>query len=239
MTILEILFLIVIFVSNIVQGITGFAGTVIAMPFSIKLVGIDAARLILNLVAIAISLLVVIFNFKKIRFKTLLLLLVFVGIGFGLGYLIHFMNLNGEHALKAYGAVICMIAIIYFFFDVDGNKIPKWIHPIVLIIAGMMHFLFVSGGPLVVIFAVTMIKDKNEFRATLSMMWLILNSIILGIGIGDGFFTPHLLLIGGIAIAISLLSLFIAKLLLKKIDSRQFLKIAYVLLFISGVFAVL
>ncbi len=239
MTILEILFLIVVFVSNIVQGITGFAGTVIAMPFSIKLVGIDAARALLNVVAIVISLLVVIFNFKKIHFKTLLFLLVFVGIGFGLGFLVHFFNLNGERVLKAYGAIICMIAVIYFFFEVDGHKIPKWVHSIVLILAGMMHFLFVSGGPLVVIFAVTMIKDKNEFRATLSMMWLIFNSIILGIGIGDGLFTPHVWMVGGIAIIISLLSLFIARLLLKRINSKQFMKIAYVLLFISGVFAVL
>ena len=239
MTILEILFLIVVFVSNIVQGITGFAGTVIAMPFSIKLVGIDTARALLNVVAIVISLLVVIFNFKKIKFKTLLFLLVFVGIGFGLGFLVHFFNLNGERVLKAYGAIICMIAVIYFFFEVDGHKIPKWVHSIVLILAGMMHFLFVSGGPLVVIFAVTMIKDKNEFRATLSMMWLILNSIILAMGIGDGIFTPHVWMIGGIAIFISLLSLFIARLLLKIIDTKHFMKIAYVLLFISGVFAVL
>ena len=30
----EILFYIVIFLANIIQGITGFAGTILAMPFS-------------------------------------------------------------------------------------------------------------------------------------------------------------------------------------------------------------
>lgn len=239
MTIFEILFLVVVFITNIVQGITGFAGTVIAMPFSIDLVGISMARPILNLVAIVISLLIVILNFKKINFKKLLFLIVFVGIGFGLGFLINFLKFNGEMLLKIYGTVICFIALIYFFFDVNGNKIPKLVHPIILILAGIMHFLFVSGGPLVVIYAVSVIKEKNEFRATLSTMWVILNSIILGTNIAEGSFTPHVLLIGGIAIGASLLSLLIAKVLLKKINTQAFMKIAYVLLFISGVFAVL
>ncbi len=238
MTILEILFLIVVFISNIVQGITGFAGTVIAMPFSINLVGISVARPILNLVAIVISLLVVIFNFKSINFKKLLLLILFVGVGFGLGYLIHFLKFNGETLLTVYGIIIVIIALIYLFIGVDPNKIPKWIYPIILVLAGIMHFLFVSGGPLVVIFAMSVIKDKNEFRATLSTMWVVLNSIILGTNIIEGSFTPHILLLPGIAVVTSLLSLIIAKLLLKKINTEVFMKIAYILLLISGLVAI-
>ncbi len=56
----KILFFIVILISNIVQCITGFAGTVLAMPFSILLVGYDVAKPILNIVAIAVSVIIVI-----------------------------------------------------------------------------------------------------------------------------------------------------------------------------------
>ena len=48
----EILFLIVLFFSNVVQGITGFAGTVLAMPPSACLIGLDNAKGILNVMAL-------------------------------------------------------------------------------------------------------------------------------------------------------------------------------------------
>lgn len=35
----ELLFLLVLFVSNVIQAITGFAGTVLAMPPSVYLLG--------------------------------------------------------------------------------------------------------------------------------------------------------------------------------------------------------
>ena len=44
----NILFFVVVFLTNIIQCVTGFAGTVLAMPFSVLLVGYDTARPILN-----------------------------------------------------------------------------------------------------------------------------------------------------------------------------------------------
>ena len=51
----NILFLIVVFLTNIIQCITGFAGTVLAMPFSIMLVGYDVAKPILNVLGLLAS----------------------------------------------------------------------------------------------------------------------------------------------------------------------------------------
>ena len=41
----ELLFLLVLFVSNVIQAITGFAGTVLAMPPSVYLLGLDHAKI--------------------------------------------------------------------------------------------------------------------------------------------------------------------------------------------------
>ena len=49
------LFLLVVFLTNVIQCITGFAGTVLAMPFSVLLVGYDAARPVLNLLGLLAS----------------------------------------------------------------------------------------------------------------------------------------------------------------------------------------
>ena len=51
----DILFLLVVFVSNVIQSITGFAGTVLAMPFSIMLEGYSVAKPILNVLGIVVS----------------------------------------------------------------------------------------------------------------------------------------------------------------------------------------
>ncbi len=43
----DIIFLIVLFIANVIQAITGFAGTVLAMPASMFLLGVDKPRLYL------------------------------------------------------------------------------------------------------------------------------------------------------------------------------------------------
>ena len=50
----ELLFLLVLFVSNVIQAITGFAGTVLAMPPSVYLLGLDHAKVVLNCYGLAV-----------------------------------------------------------------------------------------------------------------------------------------------------------------------------------------
>lgn len=240
MTIFEILFIFVALLANIVQAITGFAGTVLAMPISIQLVGYEVARPVLNLVAVVICLIVVIFNFKKINIKRLLFLLISVGIGYALGFLIEFFNLIPTNdLLKPYGVIICLIALLLLFTDIGQKGLPKWAQPIILIIAGIIHFFYTSGGPLVVLFVASTIKDKNEFRVTLSAMWVILNSITFGTNIATGAFTPHIWMLSGIVVATCFISILIGKIIVKRINQQTFLKLAYVLMFISGISAIM
>ena len=51
-TVRDALFLVVLFVANTVQAITGFAGTVLAMPFSILLIGANEAKVVLGIMAL-------------------------------------------------------------------------------------------------------------------------------------------------------------------------------------------
>lgn len=55
----EVLFYVIIFLANIIQGITGFAGTILAMPFSIHLVGYAVAKPVLNVLGIIAGIYVV------------------------------------------------------------------------------------------------------------------------------------------------------------------------------------
>ena len=45
-------FYLVIFLSNIIHGITGFAGTILAMPFGLMLVGYATAKPVMNVLGL-------------------------------------------------------------------------------------------------------------------------------------------------------------------------------------------
>ncbi len=233
-SVLEILFIVVIFLTNIIQAITGFAGNVVAMPFALRLVGGDVARPVLNAASLFVCIIVAVAHFKDIRWKSLGFMILFVGIGFGLGFLLPREFADNVYITKAYGMFILLFAVMCFFFNMDEVKIPTWVLCIGLIFAGVLHQLFVSGGPLVVIYARLRFKDKNAFRATLSAMWVILNSILLGEHIAWGLWSWHLVLLLGLGIAVSFAATFIGKAVVKKINANLFMKITYVLLFISG-----
>ena len=60
--------------------------------------------------------------------------------------------------------------------------------------------MFVSGGALLVIYAAGALKDKEEFRATIALIWLTIGCYITGIQFQAGHFNSHVwfLLIAGI-----------------------------------------
>jgi uncharacterized membrane protein YfcA len=232
----KILFLVVIFLANIIQTLTGFAGTVLAMPFSIMLVGAETSKAVLNLIAIPICLYIVIREYKSICVKEGLLMLLFIGLGFGIGFGLEYLPLDQNILLKVYGSVIIAVSLVFLFLlKPEKVQIPDWVLFIILILGGILHKLFVSGGPLVVIYAMAKFKDKNQFRATLSAIWVILNSVMFGQHLYLGYFTDEVWILFGIAMALTVGSIVIGKLLAQKVSLPIFMKITYVLLLISGV----
>lgn len=226
------LFVVVVFLTNIIQAITGFAGTVLAMPFSIQLVGKPYAKPVLNAIALLVCIIVVVRNFKKIDWKCLLEIIVFMGIGMVAGFFLE-KYLYSKWFLKIYGIIIVFIAIYYFFVD-NPIKLPKPIGWVIMFLAGIIHMIFVSGGPLLIIAAKNKIKDKETFRVTLSMVWVILNSSILVTDAVGRNFSLDQLWILLIMIPTVIISILIGKFALKKMSNNLFMKLTCVLLFISG-----
>lgn len=231
----NILFILIIFVSNIIQTITGFAGTVLAMPLSLKLVGEDVAKPVLNLVALFVSVYIVIRHIKDIDWKHFLIILVSVGAGFGTGYAVELIPINHKILLYVYGALVILISIAFFFIDFEKVNLPKWLMIIFLFLGGIMHKLYVSGGPFVVIYGIHELKDKNKFRATLSLLWVILNSMMFTTQCIQGMFNQNVWILFGIGAGVTVISLIIGSLIAPKLSKNLFMKITCVLLLISGV----
>lgn len=109
----------------------------------------------------------------------------------------------------------------------------KAVSALLLVSAGVTHGMFVCGGPLLVSYMTGKVSDKQEFRATLSACWIVLNGIILADDIRTGLWNKDLLLLFGISAAI-LLRRCLSAVCCAKDEPRTFMKITYVLLIVSG-----
>jgi uncharacterized protein len=65
----DMLVLIILFAANLLQAITGFAGTLISMSPVLKLIGAGEAKALLNAIAQISSLMIVCTGFKYINWK--------------------------------------------------------------------------------------------------------------------------------------------------------------------------
>lgn len=245
----ELLFFITILLANIIQGITGFAGTILAMPFSLHLVGYEIAKPVLNVHGIFSGFYVFVGNRKHVNWKELLKIVITMALGILAGIFIKGAFVGKEKVLYvALGIFIIAMAgrrLIKQLIDEkkhrDETQADKGQNPLakytfaLVPFAGIIHGIFVCGGPLLTSYLTTRIKDKLEFRATISTVWIFLNSLILVDDIRSGFWTLSLLKTYAISFPFLIGGMFIGSKLVKRMSQELFMKITYVLLIISGI----
>ncbi len=229
-----LLFQLVLFFANTVQAITGFAGTVLAMPPSTYLLGLDNAKVVLNAMAWVSGLMIAIMNYRYINWKELAKIVVFMIAGMFAGMEICRVINSDSTLLTIYGFVILAIALKNLLVKKETD-LPQAALYLVLLAAGVIHGMFVSGGALLVIYAVQVLKDKNEFRATVAPVWVVLNTFMMITQYRSGLFTTENVQL----IAVSILPLFLATWLggklAQRLNQNVFLNLTYILLIISGV----
>ena len=199
----QILFYIVILLTNIIHGITGFAGTILAMPPSLMLVGYDIAKPILNVLAIFSGVYVFVGNYKKIAWKELAKIVVVMALGIFGAVFIKGLFVGKEHLLyKLLGLLVIGLSVQGFYKlvhkpDAAAEKPaaePDAAHKAgtyaLLVLAGIIHGLFVSGGPLLTGYMTKRIKDKTVFRATISTVWVFLNTLVFLEDVQAGLWVP-------------------------------------------------
>lgn len=242
----QILFYIVILLANIIQGITGFAGTILAMPFSLRLVGMDVAVPVLNALGLLSGIYVLAGNYKHVNKKELTRVVLVMGAGLLAGIWVkHLLSGRPRLLYCILGAVVLFIAVqgIYTMLrektSETGGKSPskaggalEWI---LLIAAGLVHGMFVCGGPLLIGYLTKRLEKKEEFRATISTVWIFLNGILLISQIVQGQWSLQLLKVQAISLPFLLAGMFIGSRLYSRMSQKVFMTITYILLFIAGI----
>lgn len=229
----NILFLIILFTANVIQAITGFAGTLLAMPLSMMLIGVHEAKVILNIMAVLSCLILASKSRKHIQPKILLNIIAWMAVGMVFGIWI-FEHLSLNILLPFYAIMIILIALKKLLIK-NEIKMSKWMLNGVLLAAGIIHGMFVAGGALLVVYASTVLKNKENFRATIAAVWVVLNTGLMISDFVQGYMTPGVIKMAGISILPLLLAIYVGNKIHERIDQKVFMKITYALLLASGI----
>lgn len=238
-----ILFSVIVMSAYFIEGLIGFGGTIIALPLASAVIGLKLTVPILTIIVLIASLVIAIRDFKYIEKKEYIKITIFMVFGLPIGmWLFEFLP---ERPLKIFlGIFMVVVAIkgIYNGFDkkesnnkqVNYNKI-NIINSITLFLGGIIHGAFTCGGPFVVVYATTKIKDKSSFRATLCALWATLNAIMISIDVIKGEITGDVIKISAITMIFVVVAILVSNILHKKLKGSSFNKFVYTALLISGI----
>ncbi len=225
-----------IFIAFGIEAITGFGSIVIALSLGALLLPIDAMLPVLVPLNICMTSYLAIRHRQHIHWPTLLkmILPLMVG-GTLLGYLLR--PALGDNTLQIlFGALVIWFAARELWRSIRGLKVSQhgsgWTRSWMLV-AGITHGLFASGGPLLVYALTGTQLSKSAFRATLISVWLSLNGLLTVVFALDGSLLPALPRIG-MMLPVLLAGVVIGEFLHHRVNENLFKQLVYTLLLLTG-----
>lgn len=141
-----------------------------------------------------------------------------------------------------FGLIVVWFASRSLWLMFDKRHTPKAHHPlttrVLTFFAGITHGLFASGGPLLV-YALTGVQlMKQQFRATLSLVWFLLNSALTVWYIANGAITANADKLA-IYLPVVIGAIVFGEWLHHRVSEVQFRRVVLILLLIAGVLLLL
>jgi len=228
---------IVIFATHALEAVTGFGCTVLALPFITALFGLKSGVMTLTILAWLLALYIAITKRRDIDWKQFAVIVAFVLIGLPIGMYL-FRYVDARPLRKVLAAFIVMASSLqiaaHFNPKAAGRKLPKPLAYGLLVAGGIVHGIFSSGGPLIVLYASGALPEKGKFRATLCLLWTTLNSILIGGYLVSASLDRATLLRSGAMLPFLAAGIVAGELIHKRVASRLFNLIVFGTLFCTG-----
>ena len=236
----------VIFCTQALQAVTGFGSSVLAMPFVTALLGMREGIMIITITAWFSVLYIAISKWKEINLKQFGIISGFMLLGLPLGMFL-FRTVNTGLLKKVLALFIIIVSgwqlFRYIAFKKRNITPPRGIkvlpYYLILIAGGIIHGMFSSGGPLVVLYASRALPDKGQFRATLSLMWAFLNTVLIIVYFAEGSMTREIAGNTGVLLPFVVVGIIAGEKVHHKLDERLFSIVVFGLLLVTGLFMLL
>lgn len=178
----------VVFAAFLAEATVGFGATVVTVALGAFLYPLDLLLPAFVPINVLLSSYLVIRYWKSVDWKLLLRRVIpLMGVGLPLGMLV--FTLGEDRLLKiVFGVFVVILSVIELarLFRQKGEAKPLGlvIRSILLLLGGVVHGMFATGGPMAVYVTGRELEDKTAFRSTLAALWLLLNlALVVGYAI--------------------------------------------------------
>lgn len=227
---------IILFLTHCLGGVAAFGSTLLALPLLLWS-GWDlrSAVAVLLIVGSAQAISMACLTWHDADIKALLRILVLAGLGipFGFAAAEYLPRQTLEICLGAVLVAAGLSRLLEHWHRREWRP-PAWALALLLATGGVIHGAFGSGGATLTVYARFALKEKSAFRGTLSVMWVILNAIVIGGLIMEGQVGPNVAVVALPGVPTILLATWLGHKLAERLSQERFSDLVSVLLFFAG-----
>ncbi len=235
------LVILVVFLTHFQNSITGFGSAALALPFLVVLIGMGLSVPTLLILGWLIAVLIVAQSWRQIVWAEYAKIMILTLIGMPIG--VKAAGVLPEHYLKwALAIFMVAVGIHGLVKQYAKSKATAEISPAkkrmlsgFVPVGGIMQGAFGTGGPLIVVYATQALAEKSAFRATLCLVWVTLNPVVLGMRWAAG--KPvgmDVLQVVGICLLPMALGLALGSIAHHRLNEKMFRRVVYAVLILSG-----
>jgi uncharacterized membrane protein YfcA len=237
----ELTFLVIVFGAYFVGAVLGFGTTILAVTFGALLVPMEVVLPVVAPLNIGLGAYIALRYRRYTQWRILLrraLPLAALGLPFGL----MLFNLRQSEWLKlGFGLFVIVLAVLQLRLSFRASEpaaesvpLSKPIGGSMLWLAGVVHGLWATPGPLIVYVLGRELPDKGAFRSTISTLFIPLTTALMVDYAVTGLFTPQAIRLSSLAVVPVLLGLVLGEWAHRKMESRTFLNGVWLLLLAGG-----
>ncbi len=230
-----------------VASIAGFGSNIIGLSLGLMIFPLTFLMPVLLPLNIAVNLLLAVKNRKHINRTIIKSIIPLFPAGSALGLLIFHTSAMDRWVIILFALFILYVGIRDIYRQYQKDHIippakeridPSILEKIYMTSSGIIHGIFATGGPLIVIAVSKLNQGKDAMRSTLPLIWVVMNSILTATYAAAGLFNYSTLKITLILSPFALSGFLIGEMVYKKIDEERFKTIVSLIL-ISGAIAII
>lgn len=229
----------IVLLAYTINTMTGFGASLIAVSIGATFMPVDKLIPVLLPLSVAVSGTIALRHWRLIAPSLLIKqILPFMGGGMIAGLAIYPL-LKGTNLKAPLGIMVVVFSAKELAFlcmaKQPQGKLSRAVVSIWQVMAGVIHAIYTTGGPLLVYSVNRLDLEKGVFRSTLSSVWCILNLVLLIIFLLNGRLTAESLSLSAPLLPLLPIGIFMGEWLHKRVSARIFQMAVCSLLICTGI----
>lgn len=223
----------IVFCAGLVQGLTGFGFSMVAVSALSLLLGPKIVIPMVLLYSLFMNFYMFYGCYPQMQLRRVLHLTLGAVLGIPVGTAI--LVLLNPDLLKIFmgASIIAFTLLLLFGFQKKTQGGPKTMWPVGFF-SGLLNGSITLGGPAVILFYTNQGLSKETFRANMTAYFTVLNLLTLPLFLYNGLLTQAALQNGMLFFPGLVLGIFTGGRLVKKVSQENFRRFTFVLLLLSG-----